>query len=61
MTENEMTAQIQAWEASATEQRFEVAAKFLCEARSHLRAGKVELAERKRHAAYAVAEMLVAP
>ena len=56
MTEDELTAQIQAWEASATEQRFEVAAKFLCEARSHLRAGKVDLAERKTKAAFAVVD-----
>jgi hypothetical protein len=51
MTEDEITAQIQVWQAAASEQRFEVAAKFAGEARSHLRNGKLELAERKKAAA----------
>ena len=56
MTEQEMTTQIQAWEQQRDSQQHEVAAKFLCEARSHLRAGKTELAERKTLAAFAVVE-----
>jgi len=51
MTEDEITAQIQVWQAAASEQRFEVAAKFAGEARSHLRNGKLDLAERKMAAA----------
>lgn len=54
MTEEQMTEQIQQWEQHRDSQPHEVAAKFLCEARSLLRAGKDALAERKRIAAYAV-------
>lgn len=54
MSEEQMTEQIQAWEQQRDSQPHEVAAKFLCEARSLLRAGKDVLAERKRMAAFTV-------
>ncbi len=56
MTEDEMTLQIQQWEQHRDSQQHEVAAKFLCEARSHLRNGKDELVERKTEAAFRVVE-----
>jgi hypothetical protein len=51
MTEETLTARIIEFEQHRDCQRHEVAAKFLCEARSHLRAGKTELAKRKVTAA----------
>lgn len=51
MTEDEITAKIQEWQAVQNSQPHEVAAKFACEARSHLRNGKIELALRKMRAA----------
>jgi hypothetical protein len=54
VTEDDLTAQIQAWTRIRDSQPHEVAAKFLCEARSFARSGKVELAEKKIAAAYAV-------
>jgi hypothetical protein len=55
MTEDEITTHINAWQLARDNQQHEVAAKFACEARSHLRVGKVELANRKMAAAIAVA------
>jgi len=55
MTEDEISTQIQTWSAFRDSQPHEVAANFACEARSHLRAGKVDLAERKMAAARNVA------
>ncbi len=56
MTEDEMTLQIQQWEQHRDSQQHEVAAKFLCEARSHLRNGKEVLAKRKTAAAFLIVE-----
>lgn len=50
-----MTAQIAAWGQYHDSQPHEVAAKFMCEARSLLRDGKDSLAERKAKAAFALA------
>lgn len=55
MNEQQITEQIRIWETQRSEQRFEVAAKFAGEARSHLHVGKVELARRKLLAAFNVA------
>lgn len=54
--EDEITAEIEAIRSATwpDEQRPEVAIKFLCEARSLARAGKAQLAERKRKAARCV-------
>lgn len=54
MTEDSITAQIEAWQSVPNSQPHEVAAKFAGEARSHLRNGKLELAERKMQAAESV-------
>lgn len=51
MTEETLTDRIKTLEALKNVQAAEVAAKFYCEARSHLRAGKAELAARKAAAA----------
>ena len=54
MTEDDLTTLITEWSQHRDSQPHEVGAKFLCEARSHLRAGKDELAQRKFEAAKAV-------
>ena len=51
MTEETLTKRIIELEQNRDSQPHEVAAKFLCEARSHLRCDKVKLAERKAAAA----------
>jgi hypothetical protein len=55
MTEDQISEQIALWQQTGDHQPHEVAIKFAFEARTYLRAGKTELAERKMRAAIAVA------
>ena len=56
MNEDQISEQIRLWQQTGDHQPHEVAIKFAFEARSHLRAGKTELAERKWQAALRVAD-----